>query len=256
MLWPFTVIGGGVGYAIASIPGAMLGALLGQALDRRLHVQSLAELRERISGRRVPRDDELIFILLGRLAKSGGRVVDGHIQQARIEMQRLDMSDPAKRRAIAAFNRGKDGRDNLRVHLTRLKPQPNAAEGLLRACWRMAWADGKATRSERELIVLWGKWLGWPADKVEALSSTEDEQRARAPASSGGEYQEALRLLGVRADAEPAQIKRAYRRLLSRHHPDKVAGSGANQLQVRDATERTRELHNAYAVIKDKRGFR
>ena len=256
MLWPFTVIGGGVGYAIASIPGAMLGALLGQALDRRLHVQSLAELRERISGRSVPRDDELIFILLGRLAKSEGRVVDGHIQQARIEMQRLDMTDPAKRRAIAAFNRGKDGRDNLRVHLTRLKPQPNAAEGLLRACWRMAWADGRATRAERELIVLWGKWLGWPADKVEALSSTEDEQRARAPASSGGEYQEALRLLGVRADAEPSQIKRAYRRLLSRHHPDKVAGSGANQLQVRDATERTRELHNAYAVIRDRRGFR
>ncbi|MFJ3487446.1 DnaJ domain-containing protein [Pseudomonas sp. NPDC090202] len=256
MLWPFTLIGGGAGYAVASIPGAMLGALLGQALDRRLHVQSLAELRERLAGRSVPRDDELIFILLGRLAKSDGRVVDGHIQQARVEMRRLDLSEPAQRRAIQAFNRGKDGRDNLRVHLTRLKTQPHAAEGLLRACWRMAWADGKASRTERELIVLWGKWLGWTTEKIEALSAGEDEQRARAPVGSGGEYQEALRLLGVSADAEPAQIKRAYRRLLSRHHPDKVAGSGATQLQVRDATERTRELHNAYAVIRDRRGFR
>ncbi len=255
MLWPFTVIGAGVGYAIASIPGAMLGALLGQALDRRLHFQSWAELRERISGRNVPRDDELIFILLGRLAKSDGRVVSGHIQQARVEMRRMDLSEAAQRRAIQAFNRGKDGRDNLRVHLTRLKTQPHAAEGLLRACWRMAWADGKAARTERELIVLWGKWLGWPADKVEALSATEDEQRTRAPASGAGEYQEALRLLGVRFDSEPEQIKRAYRRLLSRHHPDKVAGTGASQLQVRDATERTRELHNAYAVIRDRRGF-
>lgn len=256
MLWPFTVIGGGAGYAIASIPGAMLGALLGQAMDRRLHVQSLAELRERISGRTVPRDDELIFILLGRVAKSDGRVVGGHIQQARVEMHRLDLSEPATRRAISAFNRGKDGRDNLRVHLTRLKTQPHAAEGLLRACWRMAWADGKASRTERELIVLWGKWLGWTPEKVEALSSTEDDQRTRSPASSGGEYQEAMRLLGVRTDTEPAQIKRAYRRLLSRHHPDKVAGSGASPVQVRAATERTRDLHNAYSVIKNRRGFR
>ena len=256
MLWPFTLLGGGVGYAIASIPGAMLGALLGQALDRRLHFQSLAELHERISGRKVPRDDELIFILLGRVAKCDGRVVDGHIQQARVEMHRLDLSEPATRRAVAAFNRGKEGRDNLRVHLTRLKNQPHAAEGLLRACWRMAWADGKASRGERELIVLWGKWLGWTAERVGALSATEDDQRARSPASKGGEYQEALRLLGVRSDAEPAQIKRAYRRLLSRHHPDKVAGSGAGQMQVRDATEKTRELHHAYAVVRDRRGFR
>jgi DnaJ like chaperone protein len=257
MLWPCTLIGGGLGYAIADIPGAMLGALLGQALDRRLQLQSWAHLRERLGGRAVPRDDELIFILLGRLAKCNGRVVEGHIQQARVEMRRLDLNGPAQRRAIQAFNRGKDGRDRLHGFLHRFRAQPHAAEGLLRACWRMAWADGKASRAERDLIVLWGRWLGWPEDRVQALSASEDDQQPRrSVARSGNDYQDALRLLGVKADTEPAQIKRAYRLLLSRHHPDKVAGTGASQRQVRDAGERTRELHSAYTLIRDRRGFR
>jgi len=255
MLWPGTLIGAGAGFVIASIPGALLGALLGQALDRRLELRSWAHLRERLGGRRIPRDDELLFILLGRLAKCEGRVVDGHIQQARMEMRRLGLSESAQHRAIQAFNRGKEGRDRLRAHLRRMKTQPHAAEGLLRACWRMAWADGKASRVERELIVVWGKWLGWSALNVQALASDYDLNK-KPLTKSGGDYQDALQLLGVAADAEPAQIKRAYRRLLSRHHPDKVAGTGANVSQVREATEKTRELHQAYTLIKERRDFR
>ncbi len=255
MLWPGTLIGAGVGYAIASIPGAMLGALLGQALDRRLHLQSWGHLREKLGGRPMLRNDELLFVLLGRLAKSDGRVTDGHIQQARNEMRALEMSEPATRRAIAAFNRGKSGSDNLRGYLRRLSAQPHAAEGVLRACWRMVWADGRAGGSERELLAQWGKWLGWTAQQVQALAS-DYEPGKRPIVSAAVSYQEAMKLLGVSASSEPAQIKRAYRRLLSRHHPDKIAGSGATPAQVREATERTRELHSAYTLIRERRDFR
>ncbi|UVJ43599.1 DnaJ domain-containing protein [Pseudomonas sp. LS1212] len=254
MLWPSTLIGAGAGFAIASIPGALLGALIGQVMDRRLQLHSWAHVRERLGGKPVLRDDELLFVMLGRLAKSDGRVVDGHIQQAQQEMRRLDLSEPAQQRAIAAFNRGKAGQDHLRGNLQRLKRQPHAAEGVLRACWRMIWADGKATRQERELVLLWGKWLGWTPAKVQALGTDYDPKR-KPLASSSGTYQEAMRLLGVAANTEPAQIKRAYRRLISRHHPDKLLGSGASPSQVCEATERTRELHQAYAVVRQRRDF-
>ena len=255
MLWPGTLIGAGVGFAIASIPGAMLGALLGQALDRRLNLQSIGHLLEKLGGRPMLRNDELLFVLLGRLAKSDGRVVEGHIQQARQEMHALDMTDSAQRRAIAAFNRGKSGNDRLRGYLRRLSARPHAAEGVLRACWRMVWADGRAGSHERALIARWGKWLGWTPQQVQALAA-DYEQHKRPQVSSAISYQDALRLLGVSATSEPAQIKRAYRRLLSRHHPDKIAGSGATALQVREATDKTRELHTAYTLIRERRDFR
>jgi DnaJ like chaperone protein len=255
MLWPGTLIGAGAGFAIASIPGAMLGGLLGQALDRRLQLQNWADVRERLGGRSALRNDELLFVLLGRLAKCDGRVVDGHIHQARQEMRSLEMTESAQRRAIAAFNRGKAGHDRLRGYMRRLSAQPHAAEGVLRACWRMIWADGHAGVAELELLAQWGKWLGWTRQQVQALAPDYEPQK-RPLVSSTVTYQEALRLLGVSATSEPAQIKRAYRRLLSRHHPDKIAGSGATALQVREATDKTRELHTAYTLIRERRDFR
>ncbi|MCU1761727.1 DnaJ domain-containing protein [Pseudomonas sp. 14P_8.1_Bac3] len=255
MLWPGTLIGAGAGFAIASIPGAMLGALLGQALDRRLRLQTWGHLREALGGRAVLRNDELLFVLLGRLAKSNGRVADGHINQARQEMQALGMDEPARLRAIAAFNRGKEGRDQLQGYLRRLSVQPHAAEGVLRACWRMIWADGRASKAERTLIAQWGRWLGWTSYQVQALAA-DYEPPKRSMVSAAVHYQEALMLLGVTATTEPAQIKRAYRRLLSRHHPDKIAGSGATALQVREATDKTRELQSAYTLIRQRRDFR
>jgi DnaJ like chaperone protein len=253
MLWPVTVLGAVTGLAIASIPGALLGGLLGQVLDRRMRLSNWAALRERLGGKAAPRDDELLFILLGRLAKCDGRVLQVHIQQTRSEMQRLGLDIEAQRRAIAAFARGKTGRDNLRTPLRRQRAHSDA---VLRACWRMAWVDGRVSQAERELILLWGKWLDVPATTQQALSDAYAPRQGPLASTLGSGYQQALTLLGVAVDAEPAQIKKAYRRLLSRHHPDKLAGSGATLERVREATERTRELHQAYDLIRQRQGFR
>ncbi|AYC31335.1 molecular chaperone DjlA [Pseudomonas cavernae] len=259
MLWPATVIGATAGLALANIPGALLGALLGQVVDRRLRLDSwralLSHLRGSLAAAPALDEGELLFVLLGRLAKSDGQVLEAHIQLARGEMRRLRLDEQAQRQAIDAFSRGKLGQESLRLPLERLRTRRERGEALLRACWRMAWVDGRVSSRERELLLRWGQWLGWSGEAVTALG--RDYQPASQPLThNAGTYQDALRLLGVQADSEPAAIKRAYRRLLSRHHPDKLAGSGANPARVREATEQTRELHSAYSLIRERRGFR
>jgi len=73
---------------------------------------------------------------------------------------------------------------------------------------------------------------------------------SQAPRKTGDELEAALQLLGVRRTDSLAQIKIAYRRQLSIYHPDKLIGAGAKPAQVQAATEKTRALHNAYALVR------
>ncbi|MBF7144252.1 MULTISPECIES: TerB family tellurite resistance protein [Pseudomonas] len=254
MLWPVTVVGAAAGFALAHIPGSILGALIGQAVDRRLEVYTWPQLWARMKGQPALPLNELLFVMLGRLAKVDGRVQESHIAQARHEMTRMSLNEGARKQAIAAFGRGKTGKDTLRGPLRRLQVQPATAEGLLRACWRMAWADGQLGQGEQRLLVEWGGWLGLTVPQVRALGA-DYAPASRTLASSTNAYHEALKVLGVTAATDGDQIKQAYRRLLSRHHPDKLQGKGASPAQVRSATERTRELHSAYDIVRKRRGL-
>ena len=62
-------------------------------------------------------------------------------------------------------------------------------------------------------------------------------------------------MLGLQKDASPAEIKLAYRRLLKRHHPDKLAASNASAADLKRATDKTREITAAYERIREARGF-
>src|SRR5690606_38985487 len=104
------------------------------------------------------------------------------------------------RAAIEAFYSGKSSGDGLREPLLRLRGREDEAKRLIEACWRMARAEGQVDARGHELVLLWGKWMGWDAVAVAALDSARGSRQG-APAPPGGAYEQALRLLGVRRDS-------------------------------------------------------
>lgn len=261
MLWPVTVVGVLLGSAIAGVPGGILGGVLGHALDRHWGLRRWSELPAQL-GRRLglrPEFQQVLFLCLGRMAKAYGRVTPEHLQLARELMQQYRLDESQRLAAMADFNRGKLPATTMERQLRRLcRQQPGRNAELLDGCWRMALVQGQPSTAARQLLDRWAVIAG--LGKAEQQRMQQRHQRRRpgsaAPVSAGGGLQQAAAVLGIELDAEPAQIKRAYRRLLSRHHPDKQLAAGANEAELAAAGEQVHRIQQAYEKIRRYRGFR
>ena len=56
------------------------------------------------------------------------------------------------------------------------------------------------------------------------------------------------------SDVGDKELKRAYRKLMSENHPDKLIAQGVPEDMIKLATERSQEIQAAYEMIKKSRG--
>ena len=66
---------------------------------------------------------------------------------------------------------------------------------------------------------------------------------------------DAYKALGVGKDSTDAEVKRAYRKLMSQYHPDKLIGQGMPEDMIAMATEQSKEIQVAYDMIKKSRNL-
>ncbi len=66
--------------------------------------------------------------------------------------------------------------------------------------------------------------------------------------------EDAYRLLGVDESINDTDLKKAYRRLMSQHHPDKLVAKGLPEEMIQDATEKTQQIKAAYDLLRQSRG--
>jgi DnaJ like chaperone protein len=62
--------------------------------------------------------------------------------------------------------------------------------------------------------------------------------------------QAAYDLLGVSEGVSDAELKKAYRRQMNQHHPDKLVAKGLPEEMIEIATQKTQDIKAAYELIK------
>lgn len=263
MNWTGKITGAALGMVAAGPIGALVGAVLGHQFDRGW----------RSSFTTGPKQDQrqlqdlfmrVAFQVMGHIAKSDGRVTEANIRAARGIMYRMQLKPSQVRAAIQHFNTGKRRDFPLQAALdglsARLGDRSDLCRGFVELQMDAVISAGVLGRRQRALLWQVASTLG--VNRVE-LAQLEAMLRARRGFGEAAErrderaeLQQAYRLLGLEPDAPDADVKIAYRRLMNRHHPDKLASQGQPETMQELAKEKTSQIRAAYDRVRRHRGLR
>ena len=275
-----------------SITGKVIGALIGLLLFRSAWGAIIGIVLghfydQSVSARRRPspagasgmvevgqRFFTATFEVMGHVAKADGRVSEAEIAAARKVMSELRLDGAQVHAAIQHFTRGKNAGFDLQDTMQELREacadRPELIRVFLELQVRAALegvdmqgpARGAVQRVAELLDVSRLELAHMEAvlrirrEQFRAQGGNGGQQRAGQPPPRGSmQLDAAYQILEVESKASNDDVAKAYRRQLSKHHPDKLKANGLPESMLEHAKQRTQQIIEAYDLVKSARGM-
>ncbi len=277
MGWTGKLIGALIGLFIARgrIWGMVVGALIGHLIDQSMAAASAGGAAPGAGHARssLSISDEFFrttFELMGHVAKSDGRVSEAEIDAARRLLKEFRLGPAETRIAIECFRTGKSGSYAAELGVERLREACGMRYDLLRAFMelqlRAALAGNGLSPPARAILMQVAERLGMSGLEFAQMEvSLRARRRDYARGGLGGAHEGAPRsgsLAEFYAELEidpgitDQEVTLAYRRQMSRHHPDKLVANGLPESMAQVAKEKTQRIQEAYEGIRAARGMK
>jgi len=201
----------------------------------------------------------LFVALVAKVAKADGKVDALEAQLVGIMFDDISavFPEPAKTKDILKqiFNEEKNRTDNiehiahtLASSIKRNKPQQQQFMGFL---IQLAFIDGEVSKSEEEILALIAEALEFDPNAYHAIFDQFEKMMQNVQPKAN--IEDAYAILDVNADDDMKTIKKAYRKLVRQYHPDIIASQGKSESYMKEATQKTQEINQAYEMIEEAR---
>lgn len=273
--WWGKLIGAAFGYLISGPAGSIFGLLIGNFFDRGM-VQYIANPYWHFhTEKKRPVQTiffETTFFTLGYLAKSDGHVSEEEIELATKLMKSLRLTKEQKDRARVLFNQGKQPNVNIHATLTNFYRVTQYKPDLLNLFIQIQYRVVQLNPTSHQTITAMNHILsnlGYAPltqqqhhyDKQQQTDANwnanhryTDYSYSNSPRHATGLH-DAFERLNIPSNSTQQEVKRAYRRLISRYHPDKLIAKGESDMAIKLATIKTQEIREAYERICGVKGW-
>lgn len=239
----FTIIGAFIGFASSGMPGAVVGLLIGMYVDHMSGGRQEPEPNRRPFPSPSYDFRNNLLILIAAIMKADGALLKSEL-------------DLVKQMLVRTY-----GEDEAKILLLRLREYTKSTHNLAEVCrnlrlrmgysqrleivhvlFRISRADGTISPSELHVLQTVAAQLGISTPDYLSL-------RAMFVSSPDSDYQ----ILEIKPDASDEEIKKAYRKMAMRFHPDRLGD--LSESEKKQAEEKFLRVQKSYEAIRKKRGF-
>lgn len=243
---------GGLGFVLGGPIGALIGVGIASLFDAGSKVTEAGEYTQGIphsSRRRTTQGDisVSIIVLFACVIKADGRVLKSEISYIKPFLVRTFGAEGAKE-ALQLLKQllAKDIDPVAVAQQIRQHVNYSVRLELVHLLLQVAQSDGEVVAAETQVIETIAIQMGISSADYESLLSLYHRQHRDA--------NWAYTALEIEPSATDDEVKKAYRRMAMKYHPDKVANAGENIRQ--QATDKFRAINDAYEHIKTQRGMK
>lgn len=271
-----SIIGSIIGFKFGGFFGLIFGAILGAQAEIWISENLLGKPNRKALVQKAY--FEALFVTLGKLAKADGVITQNEIRKCEAIMNHMQLDTERRKQAIKLFNLGKQDNLDISLYLTTFIKVSHGAYSMKQVFLEMlievASAENKINQAEMRFMYDIAEKIRFPKQIFDTLlrmrgfnisgqSNQQYQQRSRSNQQSSNNQQQWQRAsitspyqtLGVQKTDSKTVIRKAYKKLMSQHHPDKLIAKGLPPEMVDIAKTKTQNIQAAWEEVKNLRGF-
>ncbi|MFY9089148.1 DnaJ domain-containing protein [Arcobacter aquimarinus] len=205
----------------------------------------------------------LLVALMAKVSKADGKVCELEAEVLKHTFtdisNHFENQEEIREKLKVLYEKEKQSFDNLIDICNKLynltKHDYNKRVKIMEYLLNLAFIDKEFSNTEKMITEDISNALKIKLEDFDNLIKTFESFYAQQAMNKALSLENAYDILESKPSDDDATLKKNYRNLVKKHHPDIISGQGAAQSIIDEATQKLQEINEAYEIIKKDRGI-